>query len=69
MSNSGGACVAQSVKCLTLDFSSGHGPTVHEFKPRIWLPADTAEPAWDSLPLPFPPPLAGSLSLSQSQNK
>ena len=60
-----GAWVAQSVKCPTLDFSSGHDLPVHEIEPCVRLCADSAEPAWDSLPL--------SLSLlcwhSLSQNK
>ena len=43
--------VAQSVKCLTLGFSSGHDLSVHGFKPRIGLSADSAEPAWDSVSL------------------
>ena len=43
---------AQSVKHLTLDFSSGHDVTVHEFEPHV-LCADGVEPAWDSLSLPF----------------
>ena len=47
--SSTGAWVAQSVKCLTLDFCSGHDLTVHEFEPCIRLYADREEPAWDSL--------------------
>ena len=51
----------------TPDFGSGHDLVVREFKPRIRLHADDAEPAWDSLP-PFlcPPP---PLSLSKEINK
>ena len=30
-----GAWVAQSLKCLTLGFSSGHDLKVHEFKPGV----------------------------------
>ena len=56
---SGGACVAQSVKHWTLDFSSGHDFTVCEFEPHVGLHADVVESAWDSL----------SLSLSLSQDK
>ena len=41
--------MAQSVKHLTLGFSLAHGLTFHGFGPRIWLCADSAEPAWDSL--------------------
>ena len=56
----GGARVAQSVKCLTLGFSPGHNPMVHElvheFKPCVGLCTDSVEPALES----------GSLSLSAS---
>ena len=52
-----GAWVAQSVKCLTLGFSSGHDLRVFGIGPHIGLCADSAEPAWDSPPL--------SLSLSK----
>ena len=52
--------MAQSVKCLILDFGSGHDLTVHEFEPRIRLCADSAEPAWDSLSLPLSLTTAGS---------
>ena len=41
--------MAQSVKCLTLDFGSGHDLTVGEFEPCIELSADSMELAWDSL--------------------
>ena len=61
----GGTWAAQSVKRLTLDFRAGHDLTVHGFKPRIGLHADSGEPAWDSLSsLPFP----SSLSLSKYIN-
>ena len=40
-----------SVKCLTLDFGSGHDLTVLEIEPRIGVGADSAEPVWDSLSL------------------
>ena len=56
-----GTWMAQLVKCLTLDFSSGHDLMVHEFEPHIGLCADRAEPAWDPLSLPLP----CSWSLSQ----
>ena len=64
-----GAWVAQSVKHLALDFGSGHGLTVCEFKPRMGLRADSAEPASDSfsLPLSLPLPFLCSLSLSLSK--
>ena len=42
-----GAWVAQSVKHPTLDFCSGRDLVV----PKIELCADSAEPAWDALPL------------------
>ena len=45
----GGAWVAQSVKCPTLDFGSGHDLMVDGIEPRIGLSADSVEPAWDSL--------------------
>ena len=55
--------MAQSVKRLTLGFSSGHDLTVREFGPRAGLCADNMESAWDfSLPLSLP--LPGLLSLS-----
>ena len=48
--------MAQLVKRLTLDFSSGHDLMVCEIEPPIG--ADSVEPAWDSLSLrlslPFP---------------
>ena len=71
--------MAQSVKCPTLDFSSGHGIMVCESEFRVKLCADSEEPAWDSLTLSVsaPPPLTSpctsNLSLpvshSLSQNK
>ena len=64
-----GTWVAQSVKCLTLDFGSGHDLTVHEIKPCIGLCTDSPEPAWDSLSLSLPLPHLCALSLSVSQNK
>ena len=55
--------VAQSVKHLTLDFSSGH-----DLELRIGLCADSMEPAWDSLsPLPLCTSLPCALSLSQNK--
>ena len=52
--------MAQLVKHLTLDFSSGHDLMVHEFEPCIGLCDGSAEPAWDSLSpsLSAPPLLA-----------
>ena len=43
------AWVAQSVKCLTLNFHSGHDLAVHEFEPYMGLHAGSAEPACESL--------------------
>ena len=62
-----GIWVAQSVKRLTLDFSSGHGLSVCEFEPRVSLCADSVEPAWD--PLSAPPLLTCSFFLSLKINK
>ena len=69
--NHRGAWVAQSVKHLSLDFSSGHDLTVRGIKPHVRLCTDSAEPAWNSLslllslPLPHSCSLALSLSLSK----
>ena len=50
--------VAQLVKRLTLDFSSGRDLTVHVFEPCIWFDTDSTEPASDSLsPSLSAPPL------------
>ena len=57
--------MAQSVKDPTLDFSSGHDPTVHGIEPHVRLCTDSKEPAWDSLSAP-PPACTLSLSLSLS---
>ena len=53
----------QVVKCLSLDFGSGHDLTVHEFEPHVRLCADRVEPAWDSLSQTLPCSCALSLSL------
>ena len=39
------AWLSPSVKLPTLDFGSGHDPTVCGFRPRIQLCADSMEPA------------------------
>ena len=54
-----------SVKCLTLDFGSGHDFMVHGIEPCDRLCAHSVEPAWDSLS-PSAPLL---LALALSQNK
>ena len=60
------AWVAQSVECLTLDFSLSHDLTVCGFKPCIRLYADIVEPAWDSLSLFLSLPLPHVFSLALS---
>ena len=40
--------MAQLVKHLTLDLSSGHDLLVREIKPQVGFYADSAEPTWDS---------------------
>ena len=59
------AWVAQSVKCLTLGFCSGHNLTVHGFKPHTGLHAVSVLGNSHPLSLALPQ----SLSLSLSQNK
>ena len=56
--------MAQSVKPLTLGFSSGHDVAVRGFEPRVGLCADSKETAWD--PLSLPSPSAQGLSLSKT---
>ena len=58
----GDAWVAQSVKHLTLDFSSGHDLMVYEFEPHVGLHFESVEPAWNSLS----PSLSASPLLSLS---
>ena len=61
--------MAQPIKRPTL--GSGHDLTVRGFepqvKPHVVLRADSAEPAWDPLSLPFPDSYFLSLSLSKKQ--
>ena len=59
--------MAQSVKHLTLDFSSGHDLIVCGIKPCFRLYADSVEPAWDSLSPSAPPLLPLFLSLKISK--
>ena len=47
--NPKGTWVSQWVKHKTLDFSSGHDLTIHEFNPHVRLCADSVEAAEDSL--------------------
>ena len=63
-----GTWVAQSVKCLTLDFSSTHGLTVRGLEPCIRLCADGMEGAWDSLCASLSLPFFCSPSLSLKIN-
>ena len=60
--------VAQSVKRLTLDLSSGHDLTVREFNPRLRLCTASVEPAWSSLSLSLCPSVIHALSLSLKIN-
>ena len=59
--------MAQSVKCLILDLSSGHDLMVREMEPQVRLCAGSVEPAWDSLSpiLSAPSLLTFFLSLSK----
>ena len=65
--HSWGPWVAQLVKHPTLDFGSGHHPTVCEFETHVGLHADSTEPAWDSLSLPLSLPLLCSHTLYLSK--
>ena len=60
--NCWGAWVAQSVKCSTLDFSSGHDLTFGEIEPHVGLDTVSREPAWDSLSSSLSLPLSCSHS-------
>ena len=64
-----GAWVAQSLKHLTLGFSSGHDLMVHEFEPHIGFCADSVEPAWDSLSPSLCPSPTCTVSVSLKINK
>ena len=57
--------MAQLVKCLALDFSSGHDLIVHESDPHIELCAGSVGPALDSLSPSLSDPLLFVLSLSK----
>ena len=57
--------VAQSVKCLTLDFSADHGHVVCGIKPHVGLHADSMDPTWDSLSLSLCPSPVLSLKINK----
>ena len=66
--------MAQSVKCPTLDFSSGHDPTARGMEPCVNTESalDSAEASGDSLSLSLSlsaPPHLWALVLSLSENK
>ena len=61
--------MAQLVKCLTLNFGSGHDLMVGGMEPRVRLYTDSMEPAWDSLSLFLSAPPALMLSPSFSLSK
>ena len=60
--------MAQSIKCSTLDFGSGHDLMVREFKPLTGLCAGGTEPAWDSLS-PSVVPLLAQVCFLSLKNK
>ena len=65
-----GTWLAQSVKHLTLAFSSGHEFMGCEYEPQSGICADSSESAWDFLSLSISLPLHScSLSLSLKINK
>ena len=66
-----GTWVAQLVKHLALDFSSGRDLMVCGFEPHVELCSGSVEPAWDSLfpPLSLPLPHSYTLSLFLSPSK
>ena len=67
LGSSGGPWVVQSVKHLTLGFSSDRDLTVRGFEPGIRLCTGSAVPAWNplSLSLSAPPLLTLSVSFSK----
>ena len=60
-----GGWVAQSVKHLTFDFSSGLDLLVHEMEPHIGLCADSVGAPWDSLSPSLPLSCSCALALPQ----
>ena len=64
-----GTWVAQSVKCPTLAFGSGHDLMVHETEHHMGLCVDSTDTAWDSLSLSLCPSHSCALPLSQNKLK
>ena len=60
--------MAQWVKNLSLDISSGHGLTIYELELQLGLCADSVEPAWDSLSPSLPLPCLFSFSQNKQIN-
>ena len=61
--------MAQPVKRLTLDFSSGHDLVICEYKPPIGLHSGSVEPVLDSLSPSLSAPLQLTVTLSLKVNK
>ena len=57
--------MAQLVKVLTLDFSSGHDHMICEIELRVGLCTDNMEPAWNYLSPSLSAPYLLTLSLSK----
>ena len=66
-----GTSVAQLAKHPVLAFGSGPDLMVRGMEPwlGLWFHADSVEPAWDSLSLPFCLSFSLSLSFSKEINK
>ena len=60
--------MSQSIKRLTLGFSSGHNLKIHKLQPHAGLRAFGVESDFDSLPLSVPSP-SPELFLSKYINK
>ena len=69
ISDSWGASVAQSIKCLTLHFGSGHDLTIREIEPHVRLCAKQGACLGFSLSLFPSAPLPYSCFLSLKINK
>ena len=61
--------MAQSVKCPTLDFGSGHDLTARESKSLIGLCTHNAEASWYSVSLSLCPSPACSISIKINTHK